>query len=518
METPTVLSYHELLVLFQEKEQRIGALEAIVDEQSKRIEQLEALNRKQVEEISLLKKLLFGKKSEKSAPKTRKDGSDSSKTTKRSESRDGFNDPAEAPEGTYPSHLPRKKDTIDDLPEGADPNDYYYVGDKVTERLAVEPAQFYVIVTRRKIYKRKSDGLFVPSHSQHPLGRCSADMSFVIYAIIQKILFHIPFYRLEKILQLQGIPCHRSSFIRWTTTVASLLQPIAQAILRDIKDALVVHGDESPTLVKCKEKDTSSSYRSVYFWNLVAPDRGIYFQWTKTRNNTHAKELLEGIKGIFVSDALGIYTHATETLGISWQICWIHIRRNFLKITSNRVLAKEALARINLILAIDKAIRRRTRQPKHFYQRTTYRKRFLIPLVDDMKQWISEKILLPEVQSDEYLLKAFQYINARWEQATCFITNPHVLPHNNISEQFFRHLKLGSKNWLFCASELGADTLCTLYTLTYSAKVLGINPGYYLADLINQISVPGVTAEDLTPRRWKESREKIVVPDFLRKN
>jgi hypothetical protein len=171
-----------------------------------------------------------------------------------------------------------------------------------------------------------------------------------------------------------------------------------------------------------------------------------------------------------------------------------------------------------MILRIDKAIRARTKTEDKMELRFRYRQRFLLPLVDRMRQWISEHISSPAVQTDELMLTAFNYIDRRWEEATCFIRNPRVLPHNNIPEQYFRFLKLGTKNWLFCASEWGAETLCTLYTLVYSAKMLNINPSVYLTDVIQQIDVPGVTADQLVPRVWKETREKIATERYFSKH
>lgn len=489
--------------------------------QQKQIADLEKLAKNQAAIILELNKKIFGKSSEKSPKNKTKSENTSIKSKNKQLSDNGFNDDAEKPAGTYPQHLPREKVEESNLPEGADINDYDLVGSKETERLALNPAQFYVIATTRLTYKRKSDEFFPPfDTSEHPLGRCSVDMSVVVFAIIQKILFHVPFYRLEKSLELQGVYCNRSNFVRWSNNVATLLRPIRDAILRDIKQSPAVYGDESPAIVNCKQKNKSKSYRTTYFWNLVAPERGIAFHWTSQRNNIEAEKFLTGIKGTFISDALGIYMHATTKLAINWQICWVHIRRNFKKVSSNTELANQALNEINLFLAIDKAIRRRTKDlddPKNCYRRVRYRVRFLLPLVNRMKEWIEQSLKMPEVQTDDALLKAINYLNSRWEQATCFVTNPYVLPHNNIAEQFFRHLKLGAKNWLFCASDLGAESLAILYSLIYSAKMLGINPSYYLNDVINQISVKGVKANDLIPVNWKKNREHLIVPKYLQK-
>ena len=501
-------------ITIEQQQAVIQELQATANEQQLKIHQLEALVEKQSVRIADLERRLYGKSSEKSKDKEK---SNKSGKSGRGSPRSGFNDDGDAPPGTYPAHLPREDIFEDNLPEGANPDEYEKVGTVTKERLAVYPAQFYVMVIHKTTYKRKSDGIFPPFVQQHPFGRCSADMSFIIFAILQKVLFHVPFYRLEKLLELQGITCYRANMVRWSNQFAALIEPVVNAILAEIKVAKVVHGDESPSLVRCKQNEKSKAYRDTYFWNLVAPDVGIVFKWTKNRNNSHAENMLKGIKGTFVSDALGIYKHATQKHSLTWQICWVHIRRNFLEVTGNRGIAEQALDQVNLILRIDKAIRRRTKEQQNYSKRVHYRQRFLLPLVTKMQQWIVEHKDLPEVQTDDKLTTAINYIESKWEQATCFITNPYVLPHNNISEQFFRYLKLGAKNWQFCASELGAKTLCTLYSIVYSAKLVGVNPFYYLADLVEQVHVPGVKAQDLVPSKWKHNREHLVVPDYLRK-
>jgi len=512
----------EQALQFQEQKAEIKEQKATIERLNNRIVELEAkvtdlqseVAKKDLRIKDLLKQL-YGNKSEKG-----KGNKGSKKRTGRGNSRDGFNDDDKKSEQSYPDHLPRIEEFIDNLPEGANPDEYELIGESRVSRLATLPVLHYVLVTVYRTFKKKSNSV-IPSRKPehvHPLGKCSADISFIIFAIIQKILFHIPFYRLEKLLALQQIICHRSNLVRWSERLASLMEPIAAAILKDIKSAAVVYGDESPAIVKTAEGDKSNKFRKTYFWNLVAPERGIYFHWTSKRNRNEALKLLNGIQGTFVSDALEIYQHATKKLSLTWAICWIHIRRNFIKATSNKELAEEALDQINMILRIDKAIRARTKNDDKMEFRFRYRQRFVLPLVDKMRQWISAHISSPVVQTDELMLTAFNYIDRRWEEATCFIRDPLVLPHNNNPEQYFRFIKLGKKNWLFCASEWGAGTLCTLYTLVYSAKMLNINPSVYLADVIQQIDVPGVTADQLVPRVWKKNREKIATEMYFSKH
>lgn len=499
----------------EEQRATIAGLNRRIVELEAKVADLQSEVAKKDIRINELVKQLHGKKSEKN-----KGNASSGKGTSNRICRDGFNDDGKKSEQNYPDHLPRIEEIIDNLPEGANPDEYELIGESRVSRLATLPVLHYVLVTVYRTFKKKSNSFIPPRKPEHahPLGKCSADISFIVFAIIQKILFHLPFYRLEQTLALQQIVCYRSNLVRWSERLASILNPIAAAILKDIKLAAAVYGDESPAIVKTTEVDKSNKFRKTYFWNLAAIERGIYFHWTSRRNRNEAEKLLSGIQGTFVSDALDIYQHATSKLGLKWAICWIHIRRNFIKAVSNKELAEEALIQINMILRIDKAIRARTKAEDRMELRFHYRQRFLLPLVEKMRKWISVHISSPAVQSDELMLTAFNYIDRRWEEATCFIRDPLVLPHNNIPEQYFRFLKLGTKNWLFCASEWGAETLCTLYTLVYSAKMLNINPSIYLTDVLEQIDVPGVTADQLVPRVWKKNREKIATERYFSKH
>jgi hypothetical protein len=66
------------------------------------------------------------------------------------------------------------------------------------------------------------------------------------------------------------------------------------------------------------------------------------------------------------------------------------------------------------------------------------------------------------------------------------------------------------KNYLFVASPNGGEAAAVLYSLITSCKRLGINPWEYLKDIIDRISThPMARVSELTPRGWKEVRERI---------
>jgi transposase len=201
---------------------------------------------------------------------------------------------AELPSDVLPAHLPREVIRLDDLPEGANPDDYYVVQTKVSERLAVNPQIFYVIRTERTVYKHKKTGaFFVPELPPHPLGRCRIDVSLLVWIVVQKCLYHAPLYRQEQMLKLYGIHVPRNSLSRWVIELSVLLQPIVNALEKAVKAADVVYCDESPSLVKIYQTEPGSAkkeaqskdkkkvktgYKQTYYWALVALDVGVWFK------------------------------------------------------------------------------------------------------------------------------------------------------------------------------------------------------------------------------------------------
>ena len=68
---------------------------------------------------------------------------------------------------------------------------------------------------------------------------------------------------------------------------------------------------------------------------------------------------------------------------------------------------------------------------------------------------------------------------------------------------------IGRKNFLFLGSaKAGGERASVFYSLTQSAKKLGLNPFQYLADVIDRVTTtPPERLEELTPLDWKLARQ-----------
>jgi len=62
----------------------------------------------------------------------------------------------------------------------------------------------------------------------------------------------------------------------------------------------------------------------------------------------------------------------------------------------------------------------------------------------------------------------------------------------------------GRKNYLFAGSDAGGRRAAAMYSLIESAKLNGINPQHYLADVLTRIADhPARHIADLLPWNWR---------------
>ena len=75
----------------------------------------------------------------------------------------------------------------------------------------------------------------------------------------------------------------------------------------------------------------------------------------------------------------------------------------------------------------------------------------------------------------------------------------------NHLERAIRSVALGRRNWLFCWSEMGAESVGILQSLVSTCRLHGIDPYTWLVDVLQRILThPDREVAQLTPRLWKD--------------
>ena len=123
-------------------------------------------------------------------------------------------------------------------------------------------------------------------------------------------------------------------------------------------------------------------------------------------------------------------------------------------------------------------------------------------LVDDLVTSMREQAA--RLSRGHDLVKAVQYMLNRWPAFTVFLDDGRVCISNNAAERGLRGVALGRKSWLFCGSDRGGRRAAAMYSLIVTAKMNGVDPQAWLADVLLRIAGhPVHRLDELLPWKWR---------------
>ena len=85
---------------------------------------------------------------------------------------------------------------------------------------------------------------------------------------------------------------------------------------------------------------------------------------------------------------------------------------------------------------------------------------------------------------------------------------------NNAAERAMRPIALGRKNWLFAGSDRGGKRAALVYSLIETAKINGVNPEAWLADVIRKVpDYPVKKSKSCCPGTGKSKTQPCDTPN-----
>lgn len=159
--------------------------------------------------------------------------------------------------------------------------------------------------------------------------------------------------------------------------------------------------------------------------------------------------------------------------------CWSHARRKLWEtaITSKDPIAREGLARIARIFALDRTWKNR-RHPEI----KSLRELHLRPHTDGFFAFVTSEY--ERVKDQRGMLRsALGYAVRQQGALTRFFDDGRLKLTNNDSECQLGKVATGRKAWLFVGSDDHAQAAGNLLTLISSARLHGLDPEAYLRDL-----------------------------------
>jgi transposase len=414
--------------------------------------------------------------------------------------------------GALPAHLPRIHCTImpDDTECPCCRAPLQVIGEETAQRLDVIPAQYRVIVTHRpKLACRACEKISQAPAAEHLIRSGLPSEAMVASVLVAKYGWHLPLYRQAKMLATQGIDLDRSTLAFWVGYAAAELMPLYRRLKQALLGSAKLAVDETPVPVLDPGRGKT---KTGYFWTLARDDRSwagadppaVVYSYAPGRGGEHLQALLATYRGIVQCDGYAPYKKlSADRIVIAF--CWAHLRRKLFDIakSGNAPIATEALARIAALYEIEAAIRGSSAE-----RRRAERQARSAPMVHAFKSFIEQQLARLSAKSDT--AEALRYALNHWHGLIRFLDNGCIELDTNIVERCMRPQALTRKNALFAGHDDGADNWAIIASLIETAKLNGIDPQRWLADVLSRLVNlwPNERLDELMPWAWRADQHQ----------
>ncbi|MBQ2372944.1 MAG: IS66 family transposase [Bacteroidales bacterium] len=509
------------------KDSRIADLDRTVTSRDNRIADLDRKIVSKDNRIAYLEQQLYGSRSEKRLPinpdalqlslfateidpqeQQRLDASIAKDEEKREKllKVDGYERKVRKPIDT--SRLEVREEHI--YPEGINLEEYNEMEPLVTESLVLVPQKMYIRRIVRHKYVLKAS-LQQPESERRifevadlpaaPLHKCMASESVLADILVQKFVYHLPFYRVIQKYREMGVSVSDSTLGGWYAAVCEKLKPIYDRLKVDILSAPYIQVDESTVPVIDNEK---SKTRKGYMWCVRdASGSGVFFHYDMGSRGTQvAMSLLKDYQGAIQSDGYDVYSKFTGMEGKTMLGCWAHARRKFVDaMKENERLASEALVYIGDLYHIETLTAEMTNE-----ERKKKRREMAYPQIIKFEEWMQMKYFDPSM--GPLMRTAIEYTFKRLPKLSMYVNDGSWHIDNNGVENAIRPLAVGRKSYLFCGSDASAVRASMIYSFIATCKAAGIEPREWFEDVIRRIPEYENGKADVThllPKNWKAS-------------
>jgi transposase len=376
------------------------------------------------------------------------------------------------------------------------------IGYEESEQLDVEPAKYFVVVTKREKRACKSceeRGVLAAPLPPRIIEKSLVSDRVVIDTVVGKYADHCPLYRQSAMLERDsGVELSRQTLDGWVMRVGELLAPLAGVLRQELLRASYLQADETPVGVQMH--DGNGSNHLAYLWQYGQPHGAVVFDFRMGRGREGPKHFLENFDGLLQSDGYAVY----DSVGGPKMVhacCWSHARRKFVEAVKLHPQDAQAVRIVRLIdelFAIDAEAR--TANLDHA-ARHVLRSKKAPALLEEIKAAVTaaRATSLPA----SALVKAANYTLSLWPKLTRFLEYPELELSNNLAENSMRPVALGRKNWIHIGSQQAGPKVAAILTVVETCRRINIPVRDYLAAVLPGLAdTPIHRLPQLTPTAW----------------
>jgi transposase len=381
------------------------------------------------------------------------------------------------------------------------------IGYQESERLDVEPAKYFVKVTRRekRACPRCKQGVQTAPLAGSIVEKGLASDRVVIDTVVAKYCDHLPLYRQSAMLEREtGLELSRATLDGWVMRVGERLEPIAEAMEREILRGSYIQADETTVDVQLRHEKKGKNHQA-YLWQFGNPGGMAVFRFAMGRQAAVAERVLRGYRGLLQTDGYQIYDGLTQAVHAG---CMAHARRYFIdavKLNPGDRFAVPLVERMDALFAVERRAREDGLSLEARHELRQRESRGVIEKLKEELERVKDEVL-PQSQNG----KGIHYALAQWEKLTRFLDHPELELSNNLAERAMRGTAIGRKNWLHVGSPAAGPRVAAILSVVESARRLRVSAREYFAEILPGLGDRKLSEiPELTIAAWARRRAAL---------
>ena len=300
----------------------------------------------------------------------------------------------------------------------------------------------------------------------------------------------MPFYRLEKLEHLLGIPLPASTQWEIVEEAAEVIKAARDELIRQAAQGEVLHNDDTSMRVLRLAREPSDDRRGVFTSGIVSTKQGqkiaLYFTGRQHAGENLRDVLQHRVKDLAtplqMCDALSRNTpKLSDGAEILLANCLAHGRRQFVEVAANfPEPCRYVLETLGDVYKNDAEARQGKLPPA---ERLAFHQQHSAPVMEQLHQWLEAQFALKQVEPNSGLGKAITYLLRHWKALTAFLRAAGAPLDNNLCERALKRAILHRKNALFYRTLHGSQVGDLFMSLIHTCELADANPFDYLTEL-----------------------------------
>jgi transposase len=284
-----------------------------------------------------------------------------------------------------PEHLEHREVVIE---PPVDATGLRRLSEEITEELDYEPGRLFVRrIIRPKYVSSDNQTILIAPMVERPLPKAIAGAGLLTQIVIDKYVDHLPLNRQMERLKREGIILPYSTLTDWVSATARLLDPLYEALKKEVLKSDYLHADETP--IKVLDKDKKGTTHKGFFWVYHSSINDlVLFDYQMGRGREGPQAMLENFSGHLQTDGYSAYEIFSPKEGVTLFHCMAHARRKFFEAQNNDPpRANYALSKIQLLYDIERRCKQQQLSEEEIRE---LREKEAVPILQDLGEWMQK--------------------------------------------------------------------------------------------------------------------------------